>query len=242
MVAPGVVVVTPAMSPYALGLTDRFLLILADTGPVDVTLPLSTGPDQLGRAVDWFRLDFTGNLLRFLATAPENVNGLGSAQIPGPGASYSGGRLRCCGDDGVGFVNGWAAVDTADGMLVLQAGPSLLPAVPVLKLGSSLRSIQPYCRGFYLSAARTIAVNNDQLQSYDDVGWVNTTAGPFNVLLNGLERGQVHRVKNIGTGGNALTVLPQGGHTIDGNPNAVLADGQAADFIADPDLPGWRQH
>jgi hypothetical protein len=227
--APKLTVVTPAMSPYALADDDTALAIVADSGHVVIQLPSGAAPNR-GRRIPWIRLDFTDAFVVQFAPAPgENINGQGALIVVNPAASFCGGDLLAIGDDGIGFINGWASLTNANGQWITIAGPALVPAVQLMKLGSYARSVEPYVRGFYHAGFEVVNVTNFQLQSYHSAIAVNTDAASMAILLNGANGlGQQHLVANVGA--NTLTVVPNGADVIHGGA-LVLASGEAAMLI-----------
>lgn len=63
----------------------------------------------------------------------------------------------------------------------------------------------------------------------------NSSGGPYNVTLPDatLNPGLIVTIKNYGTPTNNITVVTQGGQTIDGNANDVLStQNQAREYVA----------
>lgn len=246
IVAPGgivggaVRVVTTAMSPYNVQETDEVLLIDASLGAV--TVNLLEGATHKGRKLTAVRLDFGATSVTYVAPAGESINGQASSVQINPGASYGVVQFLAVGDDGIGFVDGWTIGESAVGTyLELTTGPSITPTVTVMKLGSYLRSIQPYVKGFYLASYRESVVTPEQLQSYDDFLAEDATAGNKIVNLNGANGlGQVHYIKKDDAGANTVTITPNGADTIDGAASLILAKPRASVILVANGVSDWK--
>lgn len=69
--------VVSVSAAYSAGMTDKFILVNATAGAVNITLPFASG--NLGKEIAIIKTDATGNAVTATPRGLETVNGAGSA-------------------------------------------------------------------------------------------------------------------------------------------------------------------